>query len=279
MANFRIGVVAPAARLDPAFAEQIAALSQTLFADRVEIAFHPQCFLSSGHFAGTDAERAGALIEYANDPSFNAIWFARGGYGSNRIAAKVLSGLEATARDKLYLGYSDNGFLLAGLYKAGLPHIAHGPMPADLRRVGGEQAVARALHYLVERSAETLEPSLKSGEHHAAFNLKILSSLIGSPLQPDLSYHVLMLEDVDEYHYAIDRTMFHVTSDLNIRKAAGIRAGRFSAIPENDPPFGAAEEEIVRHWCGISGIPYLGRADIGHDIANKIVPFGLLTKV
>lgn len=279
MTKFRIGVVAPAARLDPAFAQQTAALSRSLFADRVEIAFHPQCFLSSGHFAGTDAERAGALIDYANDRSFDAIWFARGGYGSNRIAEKVLSGLKTTARDKLYLGYSDNGFLLAGLYKAGFPHIAHGPMPADLRRTGGEQAVTRSFHYLVERSAETLEPSLISGEHHVALNLKILSSVIGSPLQPDLSGHVLMLEDVDEYHYAIDRAMFHITSDLNIRKVAGIRAGRFSAIPENDPPFGAAEEDIVRHWCGVSGIPYLGRADIGHDIANKIVPFGLLTKV
>jgi muramoyltetrapeptide carboxypeptidase len=279
MAKFRIGVVAPAARLDPAFAEKTAALARSLYPGGVEIAFHPQCFLSSGHFAGTDKERAAALIEVANDASFNAVWFARGGYGSNRIAAEVFPALKPAARDKLYMGYSDCGFLLAGLYKAGFPHLAHGPMPADLRRDGGEQAIMRAIRYLVERAPNALEASLKSGERQAAFNLKILSSLIGSPLQPDVSGHVLMLEDVDEYHYAIDRAMFHITSDPNILKVVGIRAGRFNAIPENDPAFGMDEEEIVRHWCGISGIPYLGRADIGHDVANKIVPFGLLTKV
>jgi muramoyltetrapeptide carboxypeptidase len=187
MAKFRIGVVAPAARLDPAFAERTAALAEALYSDRVEIAFHPQCFLSSGHFAGTDKERAAALIAYANDASLNAIWFARGGYGSNRIAAEAISAFKPAARDKLYMGYSDCGFLLAGLYKAGFSQLAHGPMPADLRRAGGEQTLSRALRYLVEHAPDTLEPSLKPGERHAAFNLKILSSLIGSPLQPDLS--------------------------------------------------------------------------------------------
>ena len=54
----------------------------------------------------------------------------------------------------------------------------------------------------------------------------------------------------------------------------GLRLGRCSAIPPNDPDFGQTEVEIVQHWCRASGIPYLGRADIGHDAANKVVPFG-----
>jgi muramoyltetrapeptide carboxypeptidase len=55
---------------------------------------------------------------------------------------------------------------------------------------------------------------------------------------------------------------------------AGIRLGRCSAIPSNDPEFGRTEDEIARDWCARSGIPYLGRADIGHDAGNKVVPFG-----
>jgi muramoyltetrapeptide carboxypeptidase len=74
--------------------------------------------------------------------------------------------------------------------------------------------------------------------------------------------------------YRIDRALFHVTSNPGIRKVAGIRLGRCSAIPPNEPDFGQGEEQIARHWCEVSGIPYLGRADIGHDIHNKIVPFG-----
>ena len=50
--------------------------------------------------------------------------------------------------------------------------------------------------------------------------------------------------------------------------------GRCGDIPPNDPDFGETEEDVVRHWCARSGIPYLGRADIGHDIHNKIVPYG-----
>jgi len=100
--------------------------------------------------------------------------------------------------------------------------------------------------------------------------------MIGTKLLPDLSGHVLMLEEVSEHHYAIDRSLFHITSDDGIRRAAGIRLGRCSDVPPNDPDFGQTPEQIVLHWCERTGIPYLGRADIGHDAHNKIVPYGLL---
>ncbi len=108
----------------------------------------------------------------------------------------------------------------------------------------------------------------------AAFNITILSHLIGTPLQPDLAGHILMLEEVAEYMYRIDRALLHITSNPGIGKVAGIMLGRCSAIPPNDPDFGQTEEEVMKHWCAVSGIAYLGRADIGHDIDNKIVPFG-----
>jgi muramoyltetrapeptide carboxypeptidase len=107
----------------------------------------------------------------------------------------------------------------------------------------------------------------------------ILSNLIGTGLMPDLADHVLMLEETSEYMYSIDRMCFHITTHQPLRKLAGIRIGRCSAVPENDPPFGQTEEDVVKHWCAVSGIPYLGRADIGHDIDNKVVPFGRLPAV
>ncbi|MEV9375796.1 LD-carboxypeptidase, partial [Klebsiella pneumoniae] len=84
----------------------------------VDLVFHPQCFLSEGHFAGSDAVRAAAFLEVANDPAFDAIWFARGGYGSNRILHSVMPQLGEAARRKTYLGFSDMGFLLGALYAA-----------------------------------------------------------------------------------------------------------------------------------------------------------------
>jgi len=240
----------------------------------IELAFHPQCFLSSGHFAGSDAERAASFVEMANDASFDALWFGRGGYGSCRIAEDALGKLNEAAAAKIYLGYSDAGAMLAGLYAKGFQGVVHGPMPADIARTGGEAAVLRALSYLATGAADALEPSVASSGKVAAFNMMTFSQLIGTPLQPDLVGHVLMLEEVSEYMYRIDRSLFHITSNPAVRRVAGIRLGRCSAIPDNDPDFGETEVQIVQHWCRKSGIPYLGRADIGHDADNRIVPFG-----
>jgi muramoyltetrapeptide carboxypeptidase len=88
-----------------------------------------------------------------------------------------------------------------------------------------------------------------------------------------------MLEEVAEHMYRIDRFLFHVTSNPGMRRVAGIRLGRCAPIPPNEPDFGQSEVEVVRHWCEVSGIPYLGRADIGHDSENKIVPFGRLSDI
>lgn len=271
----RIAVVAPGSPLANGVAERVQALAATLYPQHTpEIRFHPQCFLSHGHFAGDDDTRAAALIEVANDPAIDAVWMGRGGYGACRIAERVLAALEEPARTKSWLGYSDAGILLAGLYRHGFKSVAHGPMPTDIVREGGEAAVARALAWLIERSPDALEPTLSPDHLAAAFNITVLSQLLGTPLEPDLSDHVLMLEEVSEHHYRIDRSLFHITSNPAIRRVAGIRLGRCGLIPPNDPDFGATEEEIAAYWCARAGIAYLGRADIGHDTANKVVPFG-----
>ena len=185
----------------------------------------------------------------------------------------MLAGLGPAARDKTYLGYSDAGYILSGLYRAGFPSLAHGPMPNDLRREGGAEAVARALAWLTGRDPDALEPTLGGGAA-AAFNLTVFSQLLGTALEPDLEGHVLMLEDVSEHMYRTDRALFHITGNAAVRRVAGIRLGRCTEVPDNDPDFGASEEEVFLYWCERSGIPYLGRADIGHDAANKVVPFG-----
>jgi muramoyltetrapeptide carboxypeptidase len=272
--TFRIGLVAPGTRMSPNMAQKAANLAGRLYDGRVEMLFHPQCFRSAGHFAGDDRERIEALVEVANDPSIDAVWLARGGYGACRVAEYAIPQLHEHARAKKWLGYSDGGFLLAGLYKAGFAHVAHGPMPVDLVRDDGEQAVRRGLAWLVDGASSALERGVTPGHPNMAFNLTILSQLLGTPLEPDFTGHVLMLEDVGEYMYRIDRYFYHVTSNANVRRCAGIRLGRCSAVPKNDPDFELTEEDVARFWCERSGIPYLGRADIGHDSDNKVVPFG-----
>ncbi len=268
-----IAIVAPANRLAPETAAKVEALAAAHFGDRLRLHFHPQCFLASGHFAGGDKERSDAFLEAANDPAFEAVWFARGGYGSCRLDDAAFGRLNRSAHLKTYLGYSDMGFLLSRLAREGVGSAVHGPMPADINRDGGAAAVLRSLSWLADRDATALEPNWRADQPAYAFNLTVLSHILGTPAEPDFSGAILMVEDIDEAHYRIDRAMFHVMSSVNVRRAKGVRLGRMSRIPPNDPPFEKTEREIAEYWCARAGVRFLGDADIGHDSANRIVPF------
>ena len=265
----RIAICAPSTPITAEDAERVRAIAVEF--PGVELEFHPQCFASEGHFAGGDAVRLAALLDCANDPATDAVWFARGGYGACRIAEDALARMSRAAQAKQFLGYSDAGYLLGGLYRERIGIPVHAPMPGDIRREGGEAAVRRTLGYLAgERSG--IEPTLGT-RPAVAFNLMTLAMLCGTRLMPGVARHVVMVEEVSEHLYAIDRLLFHLTAHLG--GVAGLRLGRISDVPENDRPFGATIEEIARHWCARHAIPWLGTADIGHDCANMIVPFGL----
>ncbi|HEY0052384.1 MAG TPA: LD-carboxypeptidase [Caulobacteraceae bacterium] len=272
----RIGVVAPASQGASQAALEIAqGLAAKRWGPWVEIVAHPQVWQVDGHFAGTDEARARAFVQVANDPEIDAVWFARGGYGSARMAEAAIRGLGPEAKRKAYLGFSDNGALLGALYRHRIGRPAHGPHLQDTaRRVGGGDAGMRALSWLVEQSAGSLEPSVGKEGPTAAYNLAILASVLGTPLEPDLTGHVLMLEEVSEPMYRIDRMLFQITSTRSIRTVKGVRLGRCLDVQPNEPDFGHDWKALVKQWCDRAGIPLLGPADIGHDAANKVVPFG-----
>ncbi|QJQ33226.1 LD-carboxypeptidase [Sphingomonas lacunae] len=290
----RIGIVAPSVYIFPRHYERVNALVAAQFPD-VELVWHPQVFARSpdevsgntgfvlsdlthvpepahhGHFAGSDAQRTAAFVEMANREDIDAIWFARGGYGAGRIALDVLPQLGPAARRKTYMGYSDASYMLALLYRAGFPHLCHGPMVID----SSEGQLSRALAWMARKDPRSLEPGLKRGEKYVAFNLISAAMMVGTPLFPDISGHVLMVEEVGEYLYAVDRCFFALTSAVWRDKPAEIRLGQVTDIKENDRPFGKDEVGIARDWCQRSNIRYGGRCEIGHYPDNKIVPFGL----
>ena len=278
----RIAVIAPARPIDTATAARVAAFAAIAF-PAVDLAIHPQCFESDGHFAGPDARRAAVFVETANDPAIDAIWFARGGYGSNRILAEAMPRLGPAARAKRYIGYSDTGFLLAALYARGIGRVAHGPMASDINRPdrsgsggsggGGDATVARALDWLTG-GRRGLEPGL-GDRPAAALNLAILQSLVGTPWLPDLADHVLLIEEVSEPMYRLDRELFQMAHATQLKGLAGIRLGAVVDVQLNDPPWTEPLDAMLRRWCGEMGVPFLGRAEIGHTQTNRVVPFGV----
>ncbi|MEM6909794.1 MAG: LD-carboxypeptidase [Pseudomonadota bacterium] len=266
-----IAVCAPATPITRAHAYALHALVAAEFPVH-KVTFHEQCFVRAGHFAGDDLTRLTAFLECANDPSFDAVWFAKGGYGSNRIAEAAIVRLNEAARAKTYVGFSDCGYLLAALYRAGIGQSVHGSMPVSARSERGREAVRRVLQWFGGDSSG-LEPSLDGAIPAAAFNLITLAMLANTQLMPDLTDHVVMVEEVSEHLYAIDRLFFHLSG--NLPRLAGLRLGAISDVPENYVEFGQSAEEIAEFWCKRAGIPYLGRAQIGHTADNRVVPFGL----
>lgn len=269
----RIGVVAPARGIDEALAARAQGLA-AIAAPSVDLVFHPQCFLADGHFAGADAVRAAAFVAMANDPTIDAIWFARGGYGSNRILHTAIPALGAAARRKTYLGFSDMGFLLGALYAARIGRPVHGPMVSTAGSGDGGIGFSRALRWLTQQDRTVLEPGL-DGRPAAAFNLAILTGLIGSPWLPDLTDHVLIVEEVSEPMYRIDRMLFTMAQATQLKGLAGVRIGQITEVQANEPQWGESIETMITRWCGEMRVPYLGRAEIGHVRNNFVVPFGV----
>jgi muramoyltetrapeptide carboxypeptidase len=266
-----IAICAPATPITREQSEALEALVAAEFPGH-RVTFHDQCFERAGHFAGDDLRRLSALLEFANDPAFDVVWFAKGGYGSNRIAEAAVAQMNRAARTKTYIGFSDAGYLLAALYRDRIGQCVHGSMPVSARSEGGKEAIRRVLRWL-EGDTSGLEPSLDGTTPAAAFNLITLAMIAGTPMMPDLTGHVLMVEEVAEHIYSIDRLFFHLASSLP--RLAGLRLGFVTDVPENYVEFGQSEEDIARFWCDRMGVPYLGRAEIGHTSANRVVPFGL----
>lgn len=269
----KVAVVAPARRIEPVIAPKVQALA-ALVTPGLDIAFHPQCFAESGHFAGDDALRAAAFLEVANDPGIGAVWFARGGYGSNRLLAEVLPRLAPAAWAKTFMGYSDMGFLLGALYARRIGRVVHGPMPIDIGRSDSGASIARGLLWLDRQDRSALEPGI-DGRPHAAFNLAILTAMLGTPYVPDLTDHVLVVEEVSEPLYRIDRMFFQLAGATQLKGIAGLKLGQVSDVQANDPPFGETPEQIGMRWAREMGVPWLGRAEVGHYSGNRVIPFGI----
>ncbi len=146
----------------------------------------------------------------------------------------------------------------------------------------------RALNFLTDPAFNEFELTASHNTKTAAFNISVLCHLLNTPFLPDLSDHILMLEDLSETAASIDGALCAITHDANVRRVAGIKLGRCpidnsggpkdqigieAPVPNGEGDAGA--QEMVQHWCRIAGIKYLGRADIGHDVDNRVVPFGL----
>lgn len=254
-----------------------------VLAARYDVVRSPGLGDRTGFLAGSDESRLHHLNSAFDDPTIRAVVAARGGYGLTRLLPFISpERLRGAARP--IVAFSDGTALLAAAARAGVVSI-HGPVVTQLGRLG--EADRGALFRLLEDPTpgvlldglEALMPGRVTGRLIGG-NLEVFSRLLGTPHLPDLSGAVLLIEDVGERPYRIDRLLTHLDLAGVFGAVAGVVVGDFSACLE---PGGAPEvptaAEVIEERLGRLAVPVALGAPVGHGARNVALPHGALVEL
>jgi len=265
----RVAVVAPAGPFDR---ESFEAGLEVLAA-RYRPAFDEGLFARTRYLAGDDGRRLTELARALGDDSIRAVFAARGGYGSMRL----LSGLRvAGLAPKLVIGFSDVTAIHLALQAAGWVSV-HGPVVTELARQPA-WAIDRLFHLL--ESPDTPAPALEGATVNGGVvegplvggNLSLLTRLLGTRHLPVLDGAVLLLEDVGERPYRLDRMWTHLALAGILDRVAGIALGEFTGCEEPDEDYGGAD--VLAALVAETELPCIRGLPIGHGTVNVPVPLG-----
>jgi len=267
-----IGIVAPAGPFD---SDKFMIGKAVLESMGFQTVYDESIFQNHGFLAGTDFQRADQVNRLFADPTVQAILCARGGYGSLRILP-LLDFKSIQTHPKIFLGFSDISALLAMLYdRCGLITF-HGPVVTTLANATDEtiSAMKTALTSgialeLIPENGRAIKPGVSSGCVTGG-NLTTLCHLVGTPFAPHFDGKILLLEDVGEMPYRIDRMLTQMELAGCFNGIAGLILGAFKNCGLLD--------EIVEIFNDIFkdvNIPILAGFDIGHEEHNLTIPIGL----
>jgi muramoyltetrapeptide carboxypeptidase len=244
-----------------------------------------------GYFSGTDEERLADLNAAFGDPTIDAVWCLRGGYGVTRILDRVDFAALAR-RPRAIMGFSDITALLAGVVRrAGLvafhAPVARAAMPGFTRRhfakvlAGAEpggrlEPLPAPPDVLVPKTDRVI--AIHGGRAEgplAGGNLSLLQCLIGTPYFPDLDGALLFVEDVNEDLYRIDRMLAHLRAVGALSQLRGVLVGRFTGLKRHMDDGSLGVDQVLAHYFGPLGVPVLYGLPIGHIDEQWTLPLGV----
>jgi muramoyltetrapeptide carboxypeptidase len=243
-----------------------------------------------GQFAGTDNERAADLQAALDDASISAIFIMRGGYGTHKIMDGIsLDGFKKSP--KWIVGFSDVTVLHGFLQNAGIASL-HAAMPSTYS--GATQEAMDSLFNTLEGKLPswyiTTDSRSIQGQAEGRLvggNLSVLSSILGTDCFPVQEGDILVLEDIDEMIYHMDRLLLQLTRTGVLKKLSGIILGGFTDLRDNtkafgfssDNPYGMTAEEIILSYAKPLGIPVMVGAPVGHIADNRAMILGAQVKM
>lgn len=257
-ASFDAGLARISARYRPVFSEDL--------------------FSKARYLAGGDDVRRSGLQEALADPAVPAILAARGGYGATRLLPSLNVPADHTP---LLMGFSDITALHA-LFQRERRASLHAPVLTQLGRQS-EEVFARWIHLCeVAEPAppllgtQPLVPGVVEGRLMGG-NLEVFSRLLGTPYLPDLTGALLLLEDVGERPYKLDRLWTHLRLAGVFDRVAGIVLGDFTGCEEKEADYGSAD--VLADLARETGLPCAAGFPVGHGKVNQPVPLGVMARL
>lgn len=252
-----------------------------------KIEFAPNVFEVFHQFSGTDQHRAQDLIWAFGHPTAKAIFCARGGYGSIRTlnaADKILGSFcdwLSLQSPKWFVGFSDMTTIHSALQSIGCSSI-HGPLASQWSTKHNWASTNQ--HRLVDvlngkktqmDFSELPNINLKSFQGMLiGGNLSLIYASLGTKYQLETSGKVVLIEDVDEYLYHIDRMLIALDMAGVFNEISGLLVGSMVEMKDNTVPFGFSARDSITSLLGNRGFPIVFDVPIGHNEQNIAVKLG-----
>ncbi len=279
-----IGLIAPASPSDPSKVEKAVKYLSDL---GYRVRTGKSVFSSRGYLAGDDELRASDVNSMFEDNGVDAIFCLRGGYGSQRILDLVDFRL-IEENPKIFMGYSDITALLNAIYqKCGLITF-HGPMGGDF--AGGLGKLTKRVMKSILENPEAMgkipNPQMpevvaegKARGALAGGNLSIVTASLGTPFEIDTKGKILLLEDVFEEPYSVDRMLTQLRLAGKLRDATGIILGDWGDAKSGEPGESLSLEEVFEDIFKDIGKPVMKGFKIGHCKPNITIPIGAVASM
>ena len=235
-----------------------------------------------GYLAGTDEQRLGDLNSAIADETIDGIWCVRGGYGAIRLLGQI--NVDALRHHpKTFIGYSDITALHAALGAAAQIVTFHGPTARAPLSPFSCQSLVRAVVEHGEPCGHAPNARvIRPGHAHGRLvggNLALLAALAGTPYAPDYTGAILILEDIGEPVYRIDRMLRQLALSGALSSAAGIVFGHFTDSANSGDTSSVQIDDVLAEAAEIAGVPAMAGVPIGHIDDQWTVPLGALAEL
>ncbi|WP_420570834.1 S66 peptidase family protein [Kordia sp.] len=233
--------------------------------------------LEENQFAGDDMTRAVNFQQFIDDDNIDAIWCARGGYGTIRMIDH-LDFSRFVQKPKWIIGYSDVTVLHSKGQQLNFETL-HATMPINVSKNSSESLESlrkvlfgESLRYSVPEV--TYNKKGKTTGELIGGNLSMLYSMTGSDLSLDTTGKILFLEDLDEYLYHVDRMMMNLKQNQYFDGLSGLIVGGMTDMHDNSIPYGKNVHEIILDVTSEYDFPICFDFPAGHLDDNRALIFG-----